>query len=183
MWLWWLIPRSTPRDSQATAPTHRLWCPCCPALLPQQGAQLVCLSARFCPSGGLAGAFIGWSAYSLKKKKKEILWGKSCLWVSAAFGDLLSEMHLITSAMAASHLASVPHETQSSFYGGCRHAQGLAASPSKPMGLGLHEAVRYNLSWELVLVTVLITSVGNYTGLTVGVVGCSALPSLPLLPG
>lgn len=123
------IPRPQPQPTD--------WCPCCPALLPQQGAQLVCLSARFCPSGGLAGAFIGWSAYSLKKKKKkEILWGKSCLWVSAAFGDLLSEMHLITSAMAASHLASVPHETQSSFYGGCRHAQGLAASPSKAMDWG-----------------------------------------------
>lgn len=84
---------------------------------------------------------ISWSLYRLicifiKKKKKEILWGKSCLWVSAAFGDLLSEMHLITSAMAASHLASVPHETQSSFYGGCRHAQGLAASPSKAMDWG-----------------------------------------------
>lgn len=92
-------------------------------------------------------------------------------------------MHLITSAMAASHLASVPHEMQSSFCGGCRHSQGLAASPSKPMALGLHEAVRSNLFWELVLLTVLITFVCNYTGLIAGLMGCSALPSLPLLPG
>lgn len=182
MWLWWHIPGSTPRDSQATAPTHRL-VPVLPCPSPTARSTACVFVSPF-----LSFRRISWSLYRLicifiKKKKKEILWGKSCLWVSTAFGNLLSEMHLITSAMAASHLASVPHETQSSFYGGCRHAQGLAASPSKPMGLGLHEAVRYNLSWELVLVTVLITSVGNYTGLTVGVVSCSALPSLPLLPG